>query len=257
MLFSSLHPHHVAKSEDSLNSLRAKLCRLAHDYCEIRPTWPNSPFQRDHYDALRSLRTNKDIVIVKADKGGTCVILDKSDYVSKMESILSDESKFTKLGPADKFDNTKKIERNFQKYLLSLKKENLVSNAIVDSIRPSGSQRSRMYGLPKVHKEDVPLRPILSTVKSSQRPVAECLKKILQPVYEKFSRYCVTDSFKFADEMKTMKYSDFPDCYMTSRACSLIFLYMMLSKFVLIPFMMMMMMILIHHRFRKMFLSSC
>ena len=208
MLFNKLHQNHTACSEDSLSSFKAKLTSSAYEYCELKPTWSPSPFHSEHFRALRSLRSNKDIVIVKADKGGACVILDKHDYVLKMEAILNDNSKFTKLGPAENHDHTVKIEKDFQKFLKDLKDKNLLSKEIVDYIRPVGSRRSRLYGLPKVHKKDVPLRPILSTIGSSQRPVAEYLKGLLQPVYERYSKYCESDSFHFAELIKSVPVSN-------------------------------------------------
>ena len=99
-----------------------------------------------------------------------------------MENILKDETKFTLLGPVEDHDDTAKTEKDFHKYLLDMKNQGLISDDIIKLIRPVGSRRSRMYGLPKVHKENVPLRPILSTVCSTQRPVAEYLKSLLQPV---------------------------------------------------------------------------
>ena len=57
-------------------------------------------------DIIRS----KDILISKADKGGSCVVMNKIDYITKMEEVLSDSSKFTELGPVSKFDNTHKFK---------------------------------------------------------------------------------------------------------------------------------------------------
>ena len=39
--------------------------------------------------------------------------------------------------------------------------------SLYQNIRPTGSQRPKMYGLPKTHKTNVPLRPILSMTGSS------------------------------------------------------------------------------------------
>ena len=122
-----------------------------------------------------------------------------------MENILNDESKFKKLGPTDSHDHTAHTEKNFRKYLTDLKTNGLLSEVIVKRIRPVGAQRARMYGLPKVHKKEVPLRPILSTIKTSARPVAEYLKDILQPIHEKYSSFCAYDSFTFATEIKSLK----------------------------------------------------
>ena len=100
--------------------------------------------------------------------------MNKSDYISKMHFILQDNSKFENLGPSSEFDNTAKIEAHIQRRLLQLKKESLLLSKIYGRIRPTGSQRPRMYGLPNIHKQDVPLRPILSMTGSTQH----CRKQV-------------------------------------------------------------------------------
>ena len=52
---------------------------------------------KDEQFALSTLIKSKDLVIQKADKGNTVVILNKKDYNLKMKKILSDTSKFHKL----------------------------------------------------------------------------------------------------------------------------------------------------------------
>ena len=59
--------------------------------------------------------------------------------------------------------------------------------------------RPRMYGLPKTHKEDIPLRPILSMIGSSQHERAKWLAEILAPVLKLYSSHSVKDSFTFAN----------------------------------------------------------
>ena len=49
---------------------------------------------------------------------------------------------------------------------------------------PPAQQRPRMYGLPKIHKQDVPCRPILSMIGSAQHELAKFLAALLQPVLE-------------------------------------------------------------------------
>ena len=126
------------------------------------------------------------------------VILDYQCYVDKMMSILGDTSKFLRLGPVDNFDHTTSIETKFQRVLVELVKRGLLSSAISDQIRPTGSIQHRLYGLPKSHKDWVPLRPILSMVSSSQQNVDKWLDRILQPVLIHYSTYCIKDSFEFA-----------------------------------------------------------
>ena len=49
------------------------------------------------FDALKILLKNKDIIVQKADKGNTVIILNRKDYVCKMKNILNDSSKFHKV----------------------------------------------------------------------------------------------------------------------------------------------------------------
>ena len=56
-----------------------------------------------------------------------------------------------------------------------------------------------MYGLPKTHKTDIPLSPILSLVGSSQHELAKFLVVTLQPVLKLYSSFCIQDSFSFAE----------------------------------------------------------
>ena len=91
-------------------------------------------------------------------------VLNKTDYIEKMNSILEDETKFLTHGPSSEKDSTSKIESRIQHLLLQLHKDDLLPANLHDLIRPTGSQRPRMYGLTKAHKKDVPLRPILNNL---------------------------------------------------------------------------------------------
>ena len=46
---------------------------------------------------LKQLSEDDSIVIIKPDKGNGIVILNKNDYLSKMETILQDSTKFKRL----------------------------------------------------------------------------------------------------------------------------------------------------------------
>ena len=59
-----------------------------------------------------------------------------------------------------------------------------------------------MYGVPKIHKSGVPLRPILSMSGSPQYAVSQWLCSVLEPVLLKYGSHCVKDSFTFCQELK-------------------------------------------------------
>ena len=90
-----------------------------------------------------------------------------------MKTMLNDTTKFLDLRPVTNKDNTAKIESRIQRRLLQLRKECFIFKQVYEAIRPTGSQQSRMYGLTKIHKRDVPLRPILSMTGSAQHQLAK------------------------------------------------------------------------------------
>ena len=83
-----------------------------------------------------------------------------------MVSILSDVTKFECLGSVNEFDNTAQNETKLQRRLLQLVKSDDLPKTVYEVIRLTGSQRPRMYELPKIHKREMPCRPVLSMIGS-------------------------------------------------------------------------------------------
>ncbi|VDQ02748.1 unnamed protein product [Trichobilharzia regenti] len=98
------------------------------------------------------------------DKGSGIVILNRDDYVYKLRTILSDEEKFQK--SPDHKDKTEKTEKELSKTLTKLKQECIITPYMYEQLKPSVSTIPRLYGLPKVPKDDVPLRPVLDMLNS-------------------------------------------------------------------------------------------
>ena len=58
---------------------------------------------------VREFLDNEDIIVRKADKNNTFVIMNRSDYMEKLDLIVNDENKFRKLDK-DPTEALKKIE---------------------------------------------------------------------------------------------------------------------------------------------------
>ena len=69
---------------------------------------------------------------------------------------------------------------------------------------PTGVSPPRFYGLPKIHKKNIPLRPIVSSIGSVSYGVAKELARIIKPLMG-CSRHHVNNSKQFADKLKEMK----------------------------------------------------
>ena len=195
--------HSKPVSKEAYECLKARLADLAHGYCGSLIDVADRQAFKELFDRYAKLKENKDLVISRPDKGSGVVLLNTKDYVDKMMTILKDTSKFKCLGPVEAFDRTRKVEEDLRDDLKELQEEGKITNAIVESVWPIGSLRPRMYGLPKVHKANVPLRPILAMIKSPQHNLAKWLNGLLAPVLEKYSTYCVQDSFNFVDQIRS------------------------------------------------------
>ena len=121
--------------------------------------------------------------------------------------FLLTKYKFQRIGPCNANDNTAKIESKLQRRLLQLYNNDELPESVYKAIRPTGAQRPRLYGLPKTHKPNFPLRPILSMINSAQHELAKFLAALLQPVLNFYSNYCILDSFTFAEEIQKLPIS--------------------------------------------------
>ena len=81
------------------------------------------------------LTRNSDILITRPDKGAGVVILNRSDYITKMATILDDTTKFLKIGDLF-FNDTHKLEIKLQKRFLELFKKKFISTEVSELIRP-------------------------------------------------------------------------------------------------------------------------
>ena len=150
-----------------------------------------------------SLRQDSSIVILKADKGNCTVIMNRKDYDCKVLDLLSDEVTYVKL----KKDPTKVSERDMNRLLLQLHKDNKLPYALYRKLRSTDALCARLYGLPKIHKLNVPLRPIVSFVNSATYELSKHLCSILSPLLN-HNGLSVRDSFEFVSFVTSLKCRD-------------------------------------------------
>ena len=94
---------------------------------------------------LTSLSKNKDIVIQKSDKDNSVVIVDKDTDIKRMKNRLSDV--FLNFV----VNRKKRIGIIFK----NLVDSNSMSKEMDKSVKPAGTRPGTMYGLCKLHKQQV------------------------------------------------------------------------------------------------------
>ena len=214
-ILASQLEHHEAVSKEKKQQLHAKLYDVSHSYCGTPVDKADFHMNKECADTARSLMNNKSIIISRPDKGGGIVIMDRSDYVHRMLTILSDDTKFIKRGASVKCDRTLVIERDIRKVLNRLEEKKIITKESHQFMHPTGSQTPRLYGLPKTHKDGIPLRPVLSMVGAPQYKLSKWLLSVLEPVLAKYSDFTVKDSFQFVERLRGTK-QDLNNSFMCS-----------------------------------------
>jgi len=132
---------------------------------------------------------------VGCPKGNATVILSTTDYQQKMKTLLN-ESAYRRL-PKDQTDSTE------HKTTRLLKKSTL-SEDVYKELNPSGSRPPRLYGLPKIHKGGVPMRPIISNIGAPTYKLAKYLPGLLKPLIGTTMHH-VKNSVQFIQILQTIQ----------------------------------------------------
>jgi hypothetical protein len=84
-----------------------------------------------------------------------------------------------------------------------LKSNEIISEHLSKELNPTGSRPGIMYGLPKVHKPNSPLRPIISAIGTHSYKLAKFLLPLLRPFST--NTFTINDTFTFVKELCELK----------------------------------------------------
>ena len=101
------------------------------------------------------------LLVTKSDKSNITVILNKQNYLDKMQNLFDESSTYEKID----LDPLQKSQKTIFKKLDEWRKLNLLGDKIErKDLKTIKTNLARMYGLLKVHKENCPLRPVVSYI---------------------------------------------------------------------------------------------
>nr|VZI36669.1 unnamed protein product [Spirometra erinaceieuropaei] len=139
---------------------------------------PRANITRTEQDALKKLRADTSIVVLPADKGRSTVVLDKADYIQKANTLLDDRQAYLQCDD----EPMRKLLTQLDKTLAEMQTNKVISKSVRLAVKPTDAAAPRFYGLPRVHKVDVPLRPIVSLRGTSTFNLAKWLFRHLRPL---------------------------------------------------------------------------
>ena len=155
---------------------------------------PKPNLTKEEIKAVSILGKDDSVKILPADKGNATVVLDSVPYKDKLSDTLK-AGKYTQLNK----DPTESFERKVASTLRKHKK--YFSEKRRTFLTPHHSKVPHMYGLPKIHKQDVPLRPIISSRDSPCRELSKVLLGVLTPLVGQTDSY-IKNSKDFVEKSK-------------------------------------------------------
>ena len=131
-------------------------------------------------EKARKYMKNNGLPAVPFDKWVGFCVMKKETYEKKLERLLQAEQFSERKNLTDSV--IIKTEKDINKELLAMKKKDEISEALCTSLRSTGAQPARLYGLAKVHKQGTLLRPVLSLPVSSYKNLSKTLAKYFNEI---------------------------------------------------------------------------
>ena len=135
---------------------------------------PNPTLPKRYLRALEALAKDPAIRITTADKGGGVVVMDAISYQQKMTDLLSDGNTYAEVTQAKVDIET----QNFLKAARRILRRSETGKCLLHLL-PNLPRPATLYGLPKTHKPNIPMRPITSGIGSAPHKLAGALAKHL------------------------------------------------------------------------------
>lgn len=160
----------------------------------------NSQFMTKVNKTKKFLKNNSQLKILKADKTNKTVVMTSIEYDNKMNQLLNDKKTYKQI----KRDPTNIHQKTNNELIDNWEKREYIAPNLAKTLKIRNAIPPKIYGLPKLHKDNIPLRPIVSCIQSPFSLLSKFLKNILNNITGK-NEYYIKDSFHFKEKLKNIK----------------------------------------------------
>lgn len=145
------------------------------------------------------LKRHDNIIIIQADKGNKTVAMFKEEYETKMKNLLDDKQTYKTI----RVDPTPRLQKANNLIVADLHKHDLINSWEKRRLFCSAATAPRIYGLPKIHKPNIPLRPIVSSVQVACYNLSKYVGQILKHIISE--KYNVKNSRQVKEQLTNLK----------------------------------------------------
>ena len=180
-------------AEGAAEVARAKVAGIVNRFQrEIRRTGREQKnLSKEEKEAFEKIKKKKDVIVVPADKGNATVVMNAKDYKTKALDLIG-KRPFEEVSRCPK----QKVEDRINGFLWDLFQQKVIKKTLYNQLHASACPLPRFYGLAKIHKDGVPLRPVISAVGSALYAVSKYLASVLKPLVGK-TQFTVANSKDF------------------------------------------------------------
>ena len=148
---------------------------------------------QEELHSIQTLKNDTELIVKPADKGGAIVIWPRSSYLAEAYRQLNNPQHYKKLS----YDPTNDTFTLTKKLALNLYKTNIIDNTTYKFLTTDTHARTpHLYLLPKIHKADIPCRPIISSCGGPTVKLSQYADHLLKPLLKNIPSY-VQDTTDF------------------------------------------------------------
>ena len=127
------------------------------------------------------------------------VVKKREEYEKKAEELLKTTT-YTTINN----DPTTRYKNKLINLLKSIKTQGGINEALYKKLYPTGAGVPKFYGLPKIHKKETPLRPIVSSIGAVSYATSKELARILRSLVGR-SPYRVHNNQDLLEDLRSLK----------------------------------------------------
>ena len=203
------HPLHVKSDWDPpvqpSVALETFLEEVKFELANIKLNRPKDNLSQGERKALKELSRDKNIVIKKADKGTTTVIMNRTDKLNEGQVQIDDIHNYRPLDNPMVDTTAKKVHRLIQSLLQEVHIDDMTAKWL--SLIPYPPRIPVFYTLTKIHKPTPVGRPIISGCDGPTERISAFVDPLIQPIAQKQASYLkdTTDFLNFIEKTKLPK----------------------------------------------------